>query len=106
MGGFVIWALVAAVIILLGIRAMFAKKPVGFWANVETKNVSNVKGYNRAVGILFIVYGVVFIALGIPLLGGQNTPFILLSILGVVFETIITMAIYSIYIEKKYNNPS
>lgn len=42
MGGFVIWALVAAVIILLGIRAMFAKKPVGFWANVETKNVKDL----------------------------------------------------------------
>lgn len=36
MVGFVIWALVGAVIIGIGIRDLFAKKPVGFWANVET----------------------------------------------------------------------
>lgn len=103
MGGFVIWALVGAAIIVIGIRALFAKKPVGFWANVETMSVSDVKGYNRATGKLFMVYGAVFILLGLPLLGGQNTPFILLSIIGVMFETIIIMAIYSICIVKKYN---
>lgn len=83
--------------------------PVGFWANVETIKVSDVKRYNRATGILFIVYGVVFILLGILLLGGQNTPYILLSIVGVMFETIIIMVVYSLLIEEKYgvnNNES
>lgn len=103
MVGFVIWALVGALIIVIGIKDLFAKKPVGFWANIETMKVSDVKGYNRATGILFMVYGIVFILLGLPLLGGQNTPFILLSIIGVMFETIIIMTIYSICIVKKYN---
>ena len=103
MVGFVIWALVGDLIIVIGIKDLFAKKPVGFWANIETMKVSDVKGYNRATGILFMVYGIVFILLGLPLLGGQNTPFILLSIIGVMFETIIIMAIYSICIVKKYN---
>lgn len=83
--------------------------PVGFWANVETIKVSDVKRYNRATGILFIVYGVVFILLGILLLGGQNTQYILLSIVGVMFETIIIMVVYSLLIEEKYgvnNNES
>ena len=103
MVGFVIWALVGALIIVIGIKDLFAKKPVGFWANIETMKVSDVKGYNRATGILFMVYGIVFILLGLPLLGGQNTPFIVLSIIGVMFETIIIMTIYSICIVKKYN---
>lgn len=36
------------------------------------------------------------------IMGGQNTPYILLSVLGVVIETIAIMAIYSLVIEKKY----
>ncbi len=45
---------------------MFSKNPVGFWANTETIKVKDAKGYNRATGRLFIIYGIVFIILGIP----------------------------------------
>lgn len=100
--GFAVWSIIGVVIIALGIRDLFAKKPVGFWANVDTIKVNDVKGYNRATGILFMVYGSIFILLGIPLLDGQNSPFILLSIVGVMFETIVIMAVYSIGIVKKY----
>ena len=54
------------------------------------------------VGKLFVIYGVIFIALGLPLVSGQNSPFILLSVLGVMVETIVIMAIYSLCIERKY----
>ena len=43
-----------------------------------------------------------FIILGIPLLEGQNTPYILLSVIGVMMETIAIMAVYSLGIVKKY----
>ncbi len=36
------------------------------------------------------------------MLSEQNTPYILLSVLGVMIETIAIMAIYSLYITKKY----
>lgn len=101
--GFVIWALVGVLIIALGIKDLFAKKPAGFWANAETIKVSDIKGYNRATGLLFISYGVIFILLGIPLLGGQNNAFILLSAVGVMFETIVIMAVYTLVIVKKYS---
>ena len=100
--GFIIWALVGVLIIALGIKTLFAKKPAGFWANIEITKVSDVKGYNRTTGILFILYGVIFILLGIPLLGDQNNAFILMSVVGVMFETIVIMAIYSLFIVKKY----
>lgn len=102
MVGFLIWALIGAALIVLGIIDLFAKKPVGFWANVETMKVKDVKGYNRATGILFMVYGAVFILLGLPILGAKNTPLILLSAVGVMLETIVIMVIYTVCIAKKY----
>jgi len=100
--GFIVWASIGTVMIVLGIKALFAKKPAGFWANVRTGRINDVKGHNRATGLLFTAYGAVFILMGIPLLKSRNTPFILLSILGVVFETLAAMAVYSCVITKKY----
>ena len=100
--GFIVWALFGCFMIGLGISAFFSKKAVGFWANIKTFPVNNIRGYNRATGKLFITYGFIFIVLGVPLLSGQNTPYILLSVLGVMIETIAIMAIYSLSITKKY----
>ena len=100
--GFVIWSLFGVFIIGLGIKDMFSKNPVGFWANTETIKVKDVKGYNRTTGLLFIIYGIIFIILGIPLLEGQNTPYVLLAVIGVMVETIAIMAAYSLVIVKKY----
>ena len=99
---FVIWSLLGVFIIGLGIKDMFSKNPVGFWANTETIKVKDVKGYNRASGLLFIIYGIIFVILGIPLLEGQNTPYVLLSVIGVMVETIVIMAAHSLVIVKKY----
>ena len=100
--GFVIWAIVGTIIVGLGVRVCLSKKVAGFWANIRPISVNDITGYNRAVGKLFVIYGVIFIALGLPLISGQNSPFILLSVLGVMMETIVIMAIYSLCIEKKY----
>ena len=51
---------------------------------------------------VFIIYGIIFVILGIPLLEGQNTPYVLLSVIGVMVETIVIMAVYSLVIVKKY----
>lgn len=99
---FVPWALFGCFMIGLGIISFSSKKAVGFWANMETFPVRDIKAYNRATGKLFIIYGLIFIVLGVPLLSGQNTPYILISVLGVMIETIAMMAIYSLYITKKY----
>lgn len=101
---FGIWCLISGLFILLGIYSFLSKKEVafGFWANAETFPVNDVKAYNRAMGKLWCVFGVVLAVLGLPLLKGQNTAFILLSVLGVMAEAIITMGVYTIIIEKKY----
>ncbi len=101
--GFVIWAIVGCIMIGIGISAFFfQRKQWAFWANIKMFQVNDIKKYNYATGKLFVIYGVVFIILGTPLLCGQNSPYILLSVLGIFIETIIMMAIYSLVITKKY----
>ncbi len=101
--GFIIWMLCGMLFAGIGIFAFFAKKAMRFWANAEMFPVEDVKGYNRAVGKLWLVYGIVFILLGLPLLAGQNTPLILLvTVPGAVIGTIVVMCVYTLVIEKKY----
>ena len=77
--GFVIWCVVGCLFIVLGIYSFYSQKPMGFWANVQMFEVTDRKKYNAAVGKLFSVFGIVFILLGLPLLAGQNSPWIFLS---------------------------
>ena len=100
--GFIIWAAVGLLFVGIGIYARFAQKPVGFWANAEMFEVTDVRAYNRAVGKMFIVFGVVFVLLGLPILAGQNSPWAIISVIGVVFEIIALMAVYTTVIEGKY----
>ncbi len=100
--GFVIWSLLAVFFIGMGVYACFSKKAVGFWANAQVMEVTDIKRYNAAMAKLFCIYGIVLLILGLPLLAGQNSPWILLSVLGVMFATIIAMIVYTTVIEKKY----
>lgn len=102
MVGFIIWAVVGLVIMGIGVSDFFSKKAVGFWANINVEKVTDVKKYNCAVGILFIVYGLIFILLGTPMLNKQNSVLILFSVLGIMFETIVMMVVYTQVIAKKY----
>ena len=44
--GFIVWALCGCLMIGLGIGAFFSKKAVGFWANIKTFPVNDIRGYN------------------------------------------------------------
>lgn len=100
--GFMVWCVCGLLMVGIGICALFSKKPVNFWANANVGEVNDVKRYNCAVAKLFCLYGIVFIVLGIPLLAGQNSAWILLSSIGVMIESIIAMVIDVLVIEKKY----
>ena len=101
---FLIWLVVGLLFVGMGTYALFSQKakPMGFWANAKMFEVTDVRKYNAAVGKLFIAYGIVFILLGLPLLSGQNSGYIILTMFGVMAETLVMMAIYSVVIEKKY----
>ena len=104
MAAFIIWTLMGVLFIIMGIVDIFSKKQkaFGFWANAQTLPIENIKGYNRALGILWIVYGVVLILLGIPLIKGDDSPWLIITILGTMFEAIAAMAVYVTVIEKRY----
>lgn len=104
MTAFILWSLFGSIIIGIGIYAFFSKKEVGFWANAKTFPIKDIKAYNHAVGKSFIFYGVILILLGAPLLGGSDSPYILLTLVGVLIETILLMIFYTIVIEKKYRS--
>ena len=99
--GFLVWLACGLLFFGIGIWCFFSKKQVGFWANAETPKMENVKAYNRAVGVLWLVYAAVFCVLGIPMLVPQPSALIMLSVAGVVFETIVLIVVY-MHIEQKY----
>lgn len=104
MTAFIIWTVMGAMFIIMGIVDIFSKKQkaFGFWANAQTLKMEDVKAYNRALGILWIVYGIILILLGLPLLLGDNSPGVIITILGTMFEAIAAMAVYVTVIEKRY----
>ncbi len=101
---FVLWVLVSVIFIVIGIYDLRAKKVVGFWSNGKRPEVApeNTKAYNRAVGILWIVFAVVYILLGLPLLAGDDSPLIVITLLGSMVSIVALMAVYVLVIEKKY----
>lgn len=101
---FVIWILVSLVFVGIGIYDLRANEVVGFWSNGKKPvvNDENLKAYNRAVGILWIAFAVVFMLLGLPLLAGDNSPLIVITLLGSLAEIVALMAVYVLVIEKKY----
>lgn len=100
--GFVIWCIASGIFLVIGISCFRASKPAGFWANIKMCEVTDTKKYNKAVGKLFCCFGVVFGILGLPMLAGQNSPLMLLSITGCIVLIITTMLVYELVIMKKY----
>ena len=101
---FIIWSIVGLLFIVMGIYCINSKKakPFGFWANAEVADIKEVKKYNRALGILWCVYGFVFVLIGLPLLSGQNSGLIIITMLGTMFISIVAMIFYVVGIEEKY----
>ncbi|MBE5882338.1 MAG: hypothetical protein E7289_08550 [Lachnospiraceae bacterium] len=101
---FVLWVAVSFIFVIIGIYDLRADKVVGFWSNGKRPEVKkeNIKAYNRAVGILWIAFAIAYILLGLPLLAGDNSPYIVITLLGSIVCVIALMAIYVLVIERKY----
>lgn len=99
---FSIWCVISLIFIGIGIASFFANNPMGFWANEKMFDVTDVKKYNYAVGKLWIVFGIILNLLGIPLIKGKDSPYIIITILGVPAAVAGLMIIYTLVIEKKY----
>ncbi len=100
--GFILWCIGGVFFICLAVYIWFSKKAIAFWGKAKMFEVTDIKKYNHAMSKLYGAYGIVFILLGLPLLAGQNFNWILLSSAGVVMESIVLIAVYSLVIKKKY----
>jgi len=98
----ILWMCGGIAFILMGIATFHSKKEASFWANVRTLPMKDVKAYNRAVGKLWVAFGIVFMLLGLPFLGGKNSPWFIISIVGVMLESIAAMIVYLLVIQNKY----
>lgn len=101
---FIIWTIIGVLFFGIGIYELnsMKAKPFGFWANAEVASIEDVKGYNRALGILWCVYGVAFTLIGVPLLNEQRTGLIIIPVLGAMLISIAAMVVYTVGIEPKY----
>ena len=99
---FIIWTIVAILFMGIGISAGKTKVPAGFFTFVDPPKVTDVKGYNHAVSVLWIVAAAIFELMGIPFLFlKQNSPMAFLIVFGVVVLIVGMMIAYS-RIEDKY----
>ena len=99
---FIIWSIVALLFVGIGISTYRAKKPVGFFTFVEPPKVKDTKKYNHSVALLWLVFTVLYEALGIPFLFlKQNSPYFILICLGT-FALIIALIITYIRISIRY----
>ncbi len=101
---FIMWLILSLFFVAWGIFTYFSKsaKPFGFWANAAVAEMTDVKAYNRALGKLWCIYGIILALVGIPLLGGQNSAGVIISILGTMIASIGAMVVYVVVIEAKY----
>lgn len=101
---FIIWGIVGVLFIIMGIYDFNSRKnkPFGFWANAKTAPIKDVTAYNRALGKLWCVFGILFTLIGLPLLDKQHPGLIILSILGAMIISIAAMVVYVVAIEPKY----
>lgn len=99
---FIIWTIISIVFVYIGITTRKSSIPVNLFTFSDVPKVNDVKGYNRAVSNLWLVFTVLFEMIGISLLFiKQNSPFVVLIVLGVVFLVIGMMIVYT-KIDSKY----
>ncbi len=100
--GFVVWSLVCAVMIGIGIADYHAKEAVGFWTGTQPPEVKDVKKYNHACGIMWIIYGLVLEGVGVPLIFlTENSAQLVWLIFGALAATGGLMVAY-VFIERKW----
>lgn len=99
---FVIDSIVAVIFLAIGVSAWKSKEAMGFFTFVDPPKVKDTKQYNHAVAKIWFTAALIFEMLSVPLLWlEQNSPLIILFILGVVILVITTMIVYT-RVEAKY----
>ena len=105
MGSSIVWLVIMIPICLLfvglGIYAIRREKPMWFWSGTEVKpeEITDVRAYNRANGIVWIVYSLVYwISTAVGLVNMKIGG--LMLVVGSVGGSIVLMIAYHRILEK------
>lgn len=99
---FIIWTIISIVFVYIGITTRKSNIPVNLFSFGDAPKAKDINGYNKAVSNLWLVFTLLFEMIGISLLFiKQNSPLVILIVLGVVFLVIGMMVTYT-KIESKY----
>lgn len=100
--GFFIWTLITLIFVYIGITIRKSNIPVNLFTFGDAPKANDIKRYNKAVSNLWLVFTILFEMIGISLLFiKQNSPLVILIVLGVVF-LVIGMMVMHTKIESKY----
>lgn len=99
----VILSFVGIIFISIGIYALNKKNPIHFWSGTKVKaeEIKDIKSYNRANGIMWILFGLSFILSGLlGLILNVNIAGLAVSInsfVGLIIIVIVYNRIYNKY---------
>ena len=103
MVAFIIWAICGLLFVGIGISCFFVKgKRVGFFANFKDKEVENPEKFNKVMGRFWIINGLIFILIGVPLLS-DNILLMIMTMIGTIFWMIGLMIVYLMVILPKFD---
>jgi len=103
--GFIIYAAVALIMIVIGIVQIRSPRPAHFYSGETAprpEELTDVRGWNRCHGIMWILFGVmILLSYGIAALIGDS-PLSILPMLGGMIIPIPLMVLYHQKLEKRY----
>ncbi|MBQ9766208.1 MAG: hypothetical protein IJW18_08430 [Lachnospiraceae bacterium] len=102
---FVILALVAAVMITIGVCQIRKKEPVGFYSGEKPpkkEQISDVKAWNHKHGIMWLAYGIVMIASYIVAAFIKSEVVAGIILLVVIVGALPIMIVYHERLKRKY----
>lgn len=88
-----------AIFIGIGIYSINKKTPMHFWAGTRVKSneITNIRAYNKANGIMWITYGSTFVLAGLFALLNITLGTIILMIAGIVGTFLLVVVYNRIY---------
>lgn len=102
---FVIYVIVAAIMVGIGIVQLKSKKPVGFYSGEKPprpEELSDVEAWNKQHGMMWLIYGgIIMLSFFIGMLIGDSL-FCLIPMCGGIIIPVIIMIWYHHQLIKKY----
>ncbi len=102
---FVIYGLVAMIMIGIGVSQLKSTTPVGFYSGEKPptkEELTDVSAWNKKHGMMWLLYGIIIlITVGIGALMGDSV-YTIIPLIGGILVPIILMIRYHKRLEKKY----